>query len=185
MVLSGDELGNTQEGNNNAYCQDNEISWIRWEQVDDDLLKFTQDLIHFRKKHPVFHRARWLRGEEMDGNGLRDIEWFHPDGQRMSDDQWKEGEGNAIGLFLNGEGILTRDSLGEKITDDNFFIALNATPGSMTFTLPPETYGQGWQEILSTADDSGFHSQGNRLSAASQLEITGRTILLLTQSESE
>jgi len=185
MVLSGDELGNTQEGNNNAYCQDNEISWIQWEQADGDLLEFTRDLIHFRRQHPVFHRARWFRGEEVEGNGLRDIEWFHPDGERMSDAQWKEWAGNAIGLFLNGEGILARDPLGETITDDNFFIALNAMPESITFTLPPENYGQDWQEILSTANESGLHSKENQLSAASHIEVPSRSVLLFTQSEPE
>ncbi len=107
MLLGGDELGRTQQGNNNAYCQDNEISWFNWQLTPDgkDLLDFTRQLIAFRQQNPVFQRPHWFQGREIHGSGVQDIAWFDPEGEEMTEEQWNEASIEAIAIFLNGERI--------------------------------------------------------------------------------
>ena len=112
MLLGGDEIGRTQRGNNNAYCQDNEISWYDWERVDEDLLEFTRRLIALRREHPVFRRRRWFQGRPI--RGTVDIGWFRPDGTEMDDDDWDAGFAQSIGVFLNGDAITDRDERGQR-----------------------------------------------------------------------
>jgi glycogen operon protein len=113
MLVAGDEIGRTQHGNNNAYCQDNEISWLNWDEADNDLLAFTQKLIKLRKDHPVFRRRRWFQGRPVKGKGLEDIAWFLPEGTEMEDENWNHDFARSLGVFLNGQGI---HSLGPKGT---------------------------------------------------------------------
>ena len=120
MLVAGDELGRTQRGNNNAYCQDNEISWIDWESADTELLTYTKKLIHFCKRHPVFNRRRWFKGQPIKGLGLEDIAWFQPDGAEMSEEAWQQGFAKSLGIYLNGRGIHAVGPKGEQIVDDNF-----------------------------------------------------------------
>ncbi|MBO0686401.1 MAG: glycogen debranching enzyme, partial [Candidatus Dormibacteraeota bacterium] len=152
MLLGGDELGRSQRGNNNAYCQDNEVSWFDWEQVDRDLLSFVERLVAFRKEHPAFRRRRWFQGRPIRGEELTDIAWFRPDGNQMADNDWGNGYAKSLAVFLNGEGIAPPDPQGRRVRDDSFFILFNAHHEPMRFTLPRGPYGQRWSRVLDTGD---------------------------------
>ncbi|MDP8932417.1 MAG: glycogen debranching protein GlgX, partial [Actinomycetota bacterium] len=136
MLLGGDELGRTQYGNNNAYCQDNEISWYEWDKLDEELLEFTRLLIALRHQHPVFRRRRWFVGRSIRGTELSDIGWFRPDGSEMRDEDWEVGSAKSLGVFLNGRGIPTPGPRGERIVDDDFYVVFNASDQPLDFTLP-------------------------------------------------
>jgi glycogen operon protein len=150
MLLGGDEISRTQKGNNNAYCQDNEISWFNWESADNDLLEFTRRLIQLRKEHPVLHRRRWFQGRPIHGEKITDIGWFTPEGNPMAEEQWGEGFAKALGVFLNGEGIDDPDLRGERITDDSFYVLFNAHYEPLPFSLPKENLGKEWSLVLDT-----------------------------------
>jgi isoamylase len=150
MLLGGDEIGRTQQGNNNAYCQDNEISWFDWEHVDETLLEFTQRLIQFRKDHPAFHRRRWFQGRAIHGTGVSDIIWFTPGGEEMAEEHWGEGFAKSLGVFLNGESIAGLSPRGERVVDDTFYVLLNAHYESLAFTLPSRHLGLQWVKVLDT-----------------------------------
>ncbi|MDQ6773188.1 MAG: glycogen debranching protein GlgX [Candidatus Dormibacteraeota bacterium] len=152
MILGGDELGRTQNGNNNAYCQDNEISWFDWANADEELIDFTARLVAFRNQHPTFRRRRWFQGRPIHGEGLTDIAWFKPDGERMSQDDWRAGFAKTLAIFLNGEEIAAPDPHGRRIQDDSFFILFNAHYDAIRFTLPRGLYGRRWKRVLDTAD---------------------------------
>ena len=150
MLLGGDEIGRTQQGNNNAYCQDNEISWFNWETADGDLLEFTRRVIDFRKRHPVFRRRRWFQGRPIHGAKVTDIAWFMPDGVEMAEEHWGEGFAKAIGIFLNGEGIASPDPRGERVIDDSFYVLYNPHYESLPFNIPKEEWGKQWRVVLDT-----------------------------------
>src|SRR5581483_6433166 len=137
MLLGGDELGRTQRGNNNAWCQDNEISWFEWDQSLEAiaLRDFTRRLIRLRREHPVLHRQSFLRGKPQNGTGLPDVSWFRPDGRRMARRDWDSGE-PVLGMFLNGSEIPTPGPRGEEISDDSFLLLFNADDADHTFMLP-------------------------------------------------
>src|SRR3954451_9694863 len=136
MLLGGDEMGRTQGGNNNAYCQDNEISWFDWENLDAGLLEFAARLIALRREHPDFHRRRWFQGKPIHGEGVRDLGWFRADGQLMSDDDWQHGSPKAIGVFLNGDAIATQDARGNLVVDTSFYVLFNAHHEAVPYRLP-------------------------------------------------
>ena len=144
MLLGGDEMGRTQGGNNNAYCQDNEVSWYDWSAVDHDLLDFTRRLVSLRRAHRVFRRRRFFQGQPIMGEHIDDIGWFTPKGVPMSDDDWQTGSNRSIGVFLNGEALPGQGPRGERLADDSFFVAFNASDGDEEFHLPDETYGTAW-----------------------------------------
>jgi isoamylase len=175
MLVAGDELGKTQQGNNNAYCQDNEISWIDWELADTDLLDFTRQVIRLRRDHPAFRRPRWFRGEPIKGVGLEDIVWFLPSGKEMPDENWSHDYAKSLAIFLNGKGLRTVDEEGREIEDDHFYLIFNAHSGDLEFTLPPELYCHQWTKILDTAsiDQAGTFRAGEKLIAG------GRSVVLL------
>jgi isoamylase len=150
MLLAGDELGNSQQGNNNAYCQDNELSWIDWNDFDQSLFEFTKQLIHFRKQHPAFSRRRWFQGQPIRGIGVEDIAWFSPSGEEMREDNWKNGYAKSVAVFLNGLGLRCLGEKGEKLTDKNFFILFNAHDGPVEFLLPSEKFGNEWTKVIDT-----------------------------------
>jgi isoamylase len=152
MLLGGDELGRTQGGNNNGYCQDNEISWVDWEQVDKALLEFTRRLSRFRKEHPVFWRRDWFQGRPLRGVGIGDIAWFKPDGEEMSDEDWANGFAKSLGVFLNGQGIVSPDRRGEEVADDSFYLLFNAHHEPLDFTLPPKKWAPQWVKVLATSE---------------------------------
>ncbi len=183
MILHGDELGRTQRGNNNTYAQDSEIAWMDWEDVDKPLMDFTAAVIRLRRDHPTFHRKRFFTGNtvrigEPGHERLNDIVWLHLDGRPMDDDDWK-GESQAIGMYLNGNGIAGKDARGGSITDDHFLLYFNAD-GPADITLPPEEYAAAWDVVINTggsADDSVTCQAG------STFHIETRSLLVLQEHQ--
>jgi glycogen operon protein len=155
MMLAGDEFGRTQEGNNNAYCQDNEISWVDWSlaKTEEDLLDFVRVLSKLRRRHPVFQRRRFFHGRKAE-DGTRDIVWLTPAGEVMSASDWHTGYAKSLVVFLNGDAITEPGPRGEQIVDDSFLLLINAHHEDMTFTLPGAKYGKKWQMVLDTADET-------------------------------
>jgi glycogen operon protein len=151
MLLGGDEMGRSQGGNNNAYCQDNEISWYDWENADPFLLAFTRRLIGIRNEHPVFRRRRWFEGRRVHGADVRDIGWFNTDGTRMSDHDWNLGYARSLAVFLNGKAIPGPGPQGEKVVDDSFLLLVNAHTETVAFTVPEDLEGFEWQVVIDTS----------------------------------
>jgi glycogen operon protein len=180
MIVAGDELGRTQGGNNNAYCQDNEISWINWEEADQELLTFTKKLIHFAKRHPIFNRRKWFQGQPIKGVGVEDIAWFNPDGTEMTEGNWRQDFAKTLGIFMNGKGIPTPGPKGEKILDDNFFIIFNAYHNTIEFKLPPARFGRKWMKVLDTSINY-MEETGDAFKAAANIRIEGRSVVLLKE----
>ena len=182
MLLGGDEMGRTQGGNNNAYCQDNEISWFDWEHVDQDLLEFTSRLIAFRQSHPVFRRRRWFLGRAIHGEGVRDIGWFRPDGELMSHEDWLHGFAKSLGVFLNGDAIPSRNAEGEEVKDDSFYVLFNAHHEPLPFRLPDRPgWGDRWREVLDT--DEPLPEEGGIFEAGSEVTVQGRAVVVLKRVE--
>lgn len=154
MLLGGDEIGRTQRGNNNAYCQDNDISWFDWEHLDTDLLAFTRHIIDLRRQHPVFKRRRWFQGRPIYGSDADDIGWFTPAGNEMSEEDWNTGFAKSLGVFLNGEGIAAPDPRGERVIDDSFYILFNSHHEAIGFHLPTRDWGRAWIKVLDTYKDT-------------------------------
>lgn len=180
MLLAGDEAGRTQQGNNNAYCQDNEISWMNWEQADTNLLDFSRRLIQLRREHPVFCRHRWFRGLPVKEAGLEDIAWFLPEGTEMTEDHWKHDFARSLGIFLNGHGLHTRGPKGETIVDDNFYLIFNAHHDALNYVLPPPKYGKEWKKILDTGESSP--AEQDLFRAKTTVRVGGRSVIVLQQS---
>jgi isoamylase len=179
MLLGGDEIGHTQGGNNNAYCQDNEISWLDWEGADRELLDFTAELIHFRRGHPVFRRRRWFLGAAIRGSEARDIVWLRPDGAEMSEADWHDPAGRALGVFLNGEGIGSPDERGEKVVDDSFYLMLNAGSEALTFRMPDRPHwGRCWGRVLDTAEPRMLAGEETCVPGG-EVRVEGRSVVLL------
>jgi len=179
MLLGGDELGRTQHGNNNAWCQDNEISWYDWspDPGRDELHEFTRRLIALRRNHPVFRRERFLAGRETMGSGLPDAWWFRADGRKMTRRDWQSGE-PVIGLFLNGKEIPTPGPHGEDIEDDSFLLLFNAHDGDRSVVLPWPRFGSEWAYELST-DDPAAEAGSSRYGARTALTLTARSAVVL------
>lgn len=180
MLVAGDEMGRTQRGNNNAYCQDNEISWIDWKAADAGLLEFSKKLLNLRKSHPVFCRRRWFQGQPIKGSGVTDIAWFLPDGIEMQDHNWDEDFAKSLAVFLNGRGIKSRDNKGRKIIDDSFYIIFNAHYAGLDYKLPPAKYGIEWHEIINTSDAS--LQELKRYFPLENIHVAGRSVVVLTAS---
>jgi isoamylase len=177
MLLAGDELGRTQKGNNNAYCQDNELSWVDWAEIDGSLLEFTRWIIAFRRDHPVFRRRRFFQGRPI--RGTLDIGWFKPDGQSMTDEDWDVGYARSLGMFLNGSGIPGHDEHGRPVTDDSFILLFNAHGGSVRWTIPAE-YAGTWRLILDTRRSQ---AEGGPKDVAGRITTSGRSIAVLQSLE--
>ena len=157
MLLHGDEIGRTQRGNNNAYCQDNEISWVDWraQSVDKPLLEFAGRLVELRKKHPVFRRRRFFQGHDVRGARATDeIAWFRPDGRAMGGEDWTNGYALAVCVFLNGSNMAEVDYRGETVVDDSFLLLMNGHGEALDFSLPDRSFGKEWQVELDTSDDT-------------------------------
>jgi glycogen debranching enzyme GlgX len=179
MLLAGDEISRTQKGNNNAYCQDNEISWLNWKKADKELLEFTQKLIHFRKSHPAFRRRRWFQGQPI--KGIEDIAWFLHDGTEMSEEHWNTHFAKTLGVFLFGKGIHALGPKGEQITDDSFYLIFNAHHDALPFKLPSEKFGKTWTKVIDTSNNK-IEPQGE-YQAQEEITVAGRSIILLYHPE--
>jgi glycogen operon protein len=179
MLLGGDEFGRTQGGNNNAYCQDNEISWFDWEAADKELLEFTRQLIQFRREHPVFRRRRWFHGRPIHGAEVTDIGWFTPEGDQMGEEHWGEGFAKAVAVFLNGDAIASPDTRGERVTDDSFFVLFNAHYEPLDFTLPKSEWGKEWVAVLDTTQPLPGEEEKSRVKAGGAVPVNARSLKVL------
>jgi len=180
LLLAGDEIGRRQEGNNNAYCQDNEISWVDWEHTDQDLLEFTRRLIEMRRRHPVFRRRRWFQGRPIHGNDITDVAWFRPDGSPMDDEDWRAGFAKSLAMFLNGERIDSTDPRGDPVVDDSFLILFNAHKERVDFVTPGEEWGKRWLKVLDTFDPAaGEESYGVRAG----VPVQGLSLVVLRRAD--
>ena len=183
MILHGDELGRTQGGNNNAYCQDNEVAWVDWKSGEDDhaMTHFTGALAAFRAQHPVFRRRRFFEGKPIrKGDELRDIAWFTPAGEEMQEQNWDDGFGKSIVVFLNGDAIADRDSRGERVVDDSFLMAFNAHHEDIEMTVPSSDYGPGWGLVVdSCAGTVASTPMNDIVPAGGTFTIPARSVVVL------
>jgi isoamylase len=180
MLCHGDELGRTQNGNNNGYCQDNELTWIDWAKADAGLLEFTRTVSALRTNHPVFRRHRFFSGKPVGRRGqggLPDISWFAPDGTEMAEEDWGAGFAKSVAVFLNGQGIPDRDPRGQRVLDDSFVLCFNAHYEPIEFTLPPAEFGTGWRTVVYTGAEESAPPE--ELAAAVTLTVDAHTAVVL------
>jgi isoamylase len=180
MIAHGDEIGRTQNGNNNVYCQDSELSWMDWSLVDKnaDLLAFARKVTTLRKKHPVFRRRRFFEGELIrTGDEVRDIAWFTPLGTEMTPEEWNTRFHKCVGVFLNGDAIDAPDARGERVVDDSFLLCFNSHQGVVEFGVPSSDYAREWIVELDTNDPD---CDTDRVMVADeQISLAGRSLLVL------
>jgi glycogen operon protein len=177
MITGGDEIGRTQRGNNNAYCQDNEISWYDWD-LDDErkaLLAFTKKLVALRRDHPALHRSKFFKGRRIRGTDVRDVMWYRHDGAEMNDADWSNPVTASLGLFLAGRGVDDVDREGNPIVDDDFYLVLNGSDVGLSFVLPrASTNGGEWQLLVDTNDDAATE----RVGAGAETSLLPRSLKL-------
>ncbi|AFY68403.1 isoamylase [Thalassoporum mexicanum PCC 7367] len=180
MLLGGDEIGRSQGGNNNAYCQDSPIGWVSWELKPDgrELLDFTRQLIFFRRHHPVFRQTKWFQGREIHGSGVHDIGWFDPDGAEMTEAQWLGGVTKAIAIFLNGEEIKTINDHGDRVFDDSFLLCFNVQHEDLEFVLPKTLSKWNWIVTIDTTK-SQFVENGKIYTSKMAIPVEARSLLVL------
>jgi isoamylase len=181
MIAHGDELGRTQKGNNNVYCQDNELSWINWAQADTDLIEFTRAVSALRTAHPVFRRRRFFSGKPVrrrGAAGMPDISWLAPDGSEMTEEDWESGFAKSVAVYLNGQGIPDLDVRGQRVTDDSFVLCFNAHHEPIEFALPPKEFGAAWVPVIYTADTS-VAEEAKPVTAGEKLTIDARAVMVL------
>ncbi len=180
MLVGGDEMGRSQNGNNNAYCQDNELSWIDWSQRDEQLqlLGFTRRIMDFRRSHPVLRRRRWFQGRSIRGHELKDIAWFNPDGLEMTDADWDAGYAKVLGVFLNGDEIPNHDPRGQRIVDDSLLLLFSAHHDPIEFTIPSGPYGELWDLAFDTAEPLAADAS-RTYKAGDQVPVEGRSVVVL------
>jgi len=183
MMLSGDAIGHTQNGNNNAYCQDNELSWINWNvsEADQELLAFTQRMIALRKSHPVFQRRNFFQGRSIKGAGIKDIHWLMPDGREMTDDEWNNESARCLGVFLSGK-LEEQAERGEPVTDQDFLLLMNAHHEPIPFLLPAPPTGVGWVGLVDTSSPTS-DSPGRLYEPGSSYQLQARSLALLVGRE--
>lgn len=180
MIVAGDELGRTQLGNNNAYCQDNEVSWVNWDKADTDLMHYVSRLIHFRLEHPVFCRKKWFQYKPIKGKNVTDIEWFLPEGFPMSEEHWNTTFAKSLSIYLSGDDLNSFTERGERVKDDTFFLMINSDEHSVMFTTPEKNWGKLWYLILDSAE--GYFNPTDKstvLEAQEHVEVKGRSMVLL------
>jgi glycogen operon protein len=184
MLLGGDEMSRTQGGNNNGYCQDNEISWFDWTHADKDLLDFVKRLAELRREHAVFRRRGWFQGQPIRPSrqhgqaALPDIAWLTPEGDEMEDEHWDSYGSVSVSVYLNGLGILVPDERGEPILDDSFLVVFHAHPEDRVIKLPSEKWGASWSRVLDT--ERGFATDNReRYAAGSELTVLARSLWVL------
>ncbi|AZA08956.1 glycogen debranching protein GlgX [Corynebacterium pseudopelargi] len=188
MLAHGDEMGRTQGGNNNVYCQDNELSWIDWDLAteNEELVEFTKRLIRIRQNHPVFRRRRFLAGGPLGSEVRdRDIAWLTPAGRLMTQDDWGFAFGKSLMVYLNGQGITETDMRGQRLVDDSFILMFNAYHEPIEFTLPGEQYGASWKMIVDTDQDTGHPEEALIIQSGGTIELPARTSMLLRMVEPE
>jgi glycogen operon protein len=180
MLLAGDECARTQHGNNNAYCQDNELTWHDWElnTEDQDLLTFTRELIKLRRNHRVFRRHNFFQDRSIRGGGVRDIVWLDPNGSEMTDLQWRESFARTLGVFLSGRALNERNERGQIVIDSDFLLLVNAHHEQVEFDIPPQPADARWKLRLDTADPAGFDIATRTLRPGDTYVVRGRALAL-------
>src|SRR6267154_888653 len=180
MLCGGDEWGRTQNGNNNAYCQDNEISWFNWERDEKQnrFLEFTRKLIQLRKEHPVFLRPTFLKGRRIRGSEIRDVMWFNPGGNQMTEEEWTSPFVRCLGMLLSGDATDALNSEGEPVRDETFLLLINAHYEPIPFVLPGQENLE-WQLILDTSDPEGFVAEPKKFASGDDINLGGRACCLL------
>ncbi|MEL7329624.1 MAG: glycogen debranching protein GlgX, partial [Cyanobacteria bacterium J06559_1] len=187
MLLAGDEMGRSQQGNNNTYCHDNELSWLNWALSDEnkELLRYSQKLVKLIKKHPVFRRRDWFYGREIYGSGIRDIGWFNVDGKLMQD-EWTSGYVKTLTVFLNGEEIATPNKWGEQVLDDSFLLMFNAHYEPLEFALPTRFRNSDntdwpdrkWRLVIDTKSE-GFVKRTKTYKKNDKIPVAARSLIVL------
>jgi glycogen operon protein len=184
MLVAGDEIGRTQRGNNNAYCQDSELSWVDW-NVDEErrlLLEFIRRMVSIRRSHPVFRRPRFFQGRAIHGAGVKDILWLRPDGGEMTEHEWEHAFARGLGVYLAGAALEEMDRRGQRLTDENFLVLLSSHHETIPFTLPAPRPGTSWQVLVDTAYEQGLAMDG-RYPGTAQYPLQGRSLALLIEVE--
>jgi glycogen operon protein len=183
MLLAGDELGRTQRGNNNAYCQDNEISWLDWEGAETDFLDFARRITALRSAHPIFHRARWFEGRPVYQEDAHDIAWIAPDGSEMTEEDWRANFARTLGMFLNGAQLPPELSRGDGAGDDSFFVIFNAYWEQIEFYMPHARFGASWGVVLDTAREFDPFPEGETrvVEAGASITVAGRSVVVLSR----
>jgi isoamylase len=187
MILSGDEVGRSQHGNNNGYCQDSEISWVDWRlsREDLDFLAFARRLVELRKSHPSFRRRSFFQGRPIQGAAIKDLTWLTPDGHEMTDEEWHRSSARCLGMFLAGNAIGEDDAQGHPVRDDDFILLLNSHHERIPFVIPQLPVPGIWHVALDTSRaDDGIDDQ-RQYSAGEHFPVEGRSLALLTRSRSE
>ena len=194
MLTSGDEIGKTQGGNNNAYAQDNEVSWLDWKLApwQEELLAFTHALLRVRREHPVFRRPRFLTGEHVEHSREKDIAWFHARGREMTAADWKTPESACIGMLMAGDALRWRDAHGNRIVDDTFLVAFSASREDLVYTLPGPEWGTEWEVLLDARDAghappstrTGIH-RGELFAARAKIKLPAAAVLVLKRTAPE
>jgi glycogen operon protein len=184
MLVAGDEIGRTQRGNNNAYCQDSELSWVDWDLDEEGraLLEFVRRMVGIRRAHPVFRRHRFFRGRAIHGAGIKDIVWLRPDGEEMTDDEWEHAFARSLGVYVGGAALEEMDRRGHRLVDNNFLVLLSSHHETIPFTLPAPRPGTAWQVLVDTAYEHGLAMDG-RYPGTAQYPLQGRSLALLMEVE--
>jgi glycogen operon protein len=187
MLCGGDELGRTQRGNNNSYCQDNEMSWFDWKLngQERELLALVQKLIAFRKAHPVLRRRLFFQGRHIRGSEVKDLSWFRPDGKELSDEDWNAGYVRSLALRLAGDAISETNEKGRPITDETLLMLLNAHHEPLAFTLPAHKRGVIWQLVLDTSVTAASDPRPTIFKGGEQYLLEARTIAILKLSHKD
>jgi glycogen operon protein len=186
MISHGDELGRTQRGNNNGYCQDNEITWIDWDLTPEDRahLDFTRKVVQMRKDHATLRRRRFFHGAASHGgeSEIGDVAWFTPSAEHMTEEDWNHSFARSVMVFLNGDKILEPDERGERIIDDSLLILLNADGSKLTFDVPSAEYGPRWSVLLDTDERL---KPGATFPAASRVTLEAHSVVVLSRPSLE
>jgi isoamylase len=183
MLSHGDEFARTQGGNNNAYCQDGRLSWVRWPEPGEEhgMREFTQSMVWLRRNHPVFRRRRFFHGRPVEGthDELSDISWFTPEGEEMAPYDWQAAQARSLTVFLNGNAISEPGDRGQRIVDDSFLLMFNAQDAPRDFRVPA-ALGDQWQVIVDTADEeTAVGDSSRKVDAGDRLRLTDRSLVVL------
>ena len=182
MITGGDEFGRTQQGNNNVYCQDNDLAWYHWKQADQQLIDFTAHLIALRRAHPNFRRWKWFKGQAGWQDGTSDIIWYGCNGKQLTQDDWNVGYAKSLLVMLNGQRIAGLDDRGNPVQDDHFYLLFNAHHEPVNFTLPQEQDDRLWMLVVNTAEpENDGHDAHTRwlLKPGETITVVDRSIMVL------
>jgi glycogen operon protein len=187
MLLAGDEFGRTQKGNNNAYCQDNELSWLDWELVEKnrDLLEFVRELIVLRRDHPVFRRRHFFRGRRDKNGGIQGIKWFNSNGDELREEEWTSGRLHHLGMLMYGDSIDEYTRWGRLIEDDNFLLLINGGPDMVEFSVQFLPDSLSWQVVLDTNRWQKDYGRRASVQPAEPYKLGSRSLVLMVQNDAE